>query len=404
MTGSLPKTENKKRRAVAQSFTALRAWGRDEDAAVLKGAWQASSKGEDEPLTHAVHPYPGRMHWAIARQLMRHYGESGQRMLDPFVGGGTTMLEAMMAGLDPVGVDLNPLSIPIGKTKTRLTSERDRKEFLSACEVVAQKSEERVRARARAKIPISKVDASWYSPHVLFELSGLLEEIRNAPATWRTPMEVLFSALTTKFSLRKSETSPERQQKRIRKGLSTEFFLRRSKLLAKQWSELESLAKNQDKRWLKPTIVRGDARQLGRALGGRRREDVDLVVTSPPYAGTYDYFDHHRLRMAWLGLGAKRFGDNESGARRQMQNASVEQWRREFTDLLMAMQSVCRPGAPILLVLGDGRVAKTELSSVGEVQRTSKALGMQFVAAATVKRAILNTKKTRTEAIILLNA
>ncbi len=401
MTGQKKTAEQK--RAVSQSFTALRAWGRGEDADVLKAAWQASNTSAEEPLTHSVHPYPGRMHWAIARKLMGHYGEAGSRMLDPFVGGGTTMLEGMLAGLQPVGVDLNPLAVPIGKTKTRITSERDRKEFVLACEAVAAKSEERVRARARAKIPISKIDASWYPPHVLFELSGLLEEIRAAPETWQQPMEVLFSALTTKFSFRKSETSSAREQKRIRKGLCTEFFLRRSRLLAEQWQQLEQFATSQGGRWHKPTLIRGDALKLGRVLGGKNREDVDLIVTSPPYAGTYDYFDHHRLRMAWLGLRAKQFVEGESGSRRQMQAADVERWRETFTDLLMAMQSVCRPEAPILLVLGDGRVGRTELSAVGEVRRTSEELGMSFVAAATVKRSHTGTRK-RTEAIILLRA
>lgn len=393
-----------KRRAVSQSFTSLRAWGRDEDAAVLKEAWQASAQDGEEPLTHAIHPYPGRMHWAIARELIKSYGERGQRMLDPFVGGGTTMLEGMLAGVKPIGVDLNPLAIPIGKTKTRITSKQDRKEFSEAVAVVATKSEERVRSRARAKIPISKVDASWYSPHVLFELSGLLEEIRNAPKTWQMPMEVLFSALTTKFSHRKSETSTAREPKRIRKGLATEFFVRRAQQLAEQWEQLEKMSRAQKNHWQKPLILKADSRQLGQALGGARREDVDFVVTSPPYAGTYDYFDHHRLRMAWLGLKARKFNEAEAGSRRDMHSSSVASWRREFVELLMSMQSVCKPQAPILLVLGDGRVGKTELPAVAEAQNACRDLGMQFVAAATVKRSKPNSKKTRTEAILLLRA
>src|SRR5207253_7955040 len=31
---------------------------------------------------------------------------------------------------------------------------------------------------------------------------------------------------------------------------------------------------------------------------------VDAVITSPPYANTYDYVTHHERRYAWLGLNA----------------------------------------------------------------------------------------------------
>ena len=47
-----------------------------------------------------------------------------------------------------------------------------------------------------------------------------------------------------------------------------------------------------------PQIRVADAR----ALGWLADNKFDLILSSPPYAGTYDYAEHHDVRFLWLGL------------------------------------------------------------------------------------------------------
>ena len=52
-----------------------------------------------------------------------------------------------------------------------------------------------------------------------------------------------------------------------------------------------------------------------RELGFIADSSIDLLVTSPPYANTYDYYLYHKHRMNWLGLNWKEAMDDEIGSR-----------------------------------------------------------------------------------------
>ena len=70
-----------------------------------------------------------------------------------------------------------------------------------------------------------------------------------------------------------------------------------------------------------PEIRELDARRLGSVI-----EDGSAcgIVTSPPYAGTYDYADHQRLRFDFLALRHRELDDGEIGARRAWQGSNAD--------------------------------------------------------------------------------
>ena len=97
----------------------------------------------------------------------------------------------------------------------------------------------------------------------------------------------------------------------------------------------------------------GDARDLSLV----EPRSIDLIVSSPPYPGVYDYFDHHALRLRWLGLDERRFEAAEIGARRRLSGigfqAAVERWEAEFGACLDAFREVLTPHGSITLVIAD---------------------------------------------------
>lgn len=77
-------------------------------------------KSNTKELTHSYHNYPAMMIPQIARKLIEDYSPNGKLdlILDPYMGSGTTLVEAKIKGIDSVGTDLNPLARFISSVKT----------------------------------------------------------------------------------------------------------------------------------------------------------------------------------------------------------------------------------------------------------------------------------------------
>ena len=70
--------------------------------------------------THCMHTYPAVMIPQIARRLIHLYGKNAKNILDPFMGTGTSLVEASLTPQieEAYGFDLNPLALLISKVKT----------------------------------------------------------------------------------------------------------------------------------------------------------------------------------------------------------------------------------------------------------------------------------------------
>lgn len=69
-------------------------------------------------LTHNFYRYPARMSPELARAVITQLSNRNDLVLDPFMGGGTTIVEAVAAGRRAVGLDLNPLATFVTAAKT----------------------------------------------------------------------------------------------------------------------------------------------------------------------------------------------------------------------------------------------------------------------------------------------
>ncbi|MEM1990307.1 MAG: DNA methyltransferase, partial [Candidatus Bathyarchaeia archaeon] len=74
-------------------------------------------------LTHWIYPYKGKFHPQMVRALLNIIRlEPGDTVLDPFVGSGTTALEAQLLGINCIGIDISPLCVLQSKVKTESLS------------------------------------------------------------------------------------------------------------------------------------------------------------------------------------------------------------------------------------------------------------------------------------------
>ena len=75
--------------------------------------------------THNFYLYPARFSPEIARTIITLFSQPGDSVLDPFMGGGTSIIEGMMLGRRMVGIDLNELAHFVASVRTRPLSATD---------------------------------------------------------------------------------------------------------------------------------------------------------------------------------------------------------------------------------------------------------------------------------------
>lgn len=68
--------------------------------------------------THNFYRYPARFSPLFVREVIRHYSRPADVVLDPFMGGGTAIVEAIALGRKAIGVDLNTLAHFVATVKT----------------------------------------------------------------------------------------------------------------------------------------------------------------------------------------------------------------------------------------------------------------------------------------------
>lgn len=376
-------------------------------AHALRSCLEAVDRGPATLAIHDFHSYPARMHPAIARQAVAQFVSRSDRsrgtrpvLLDPFCGGGTTIVEAMRAGWRTLGSDLNPLAIELSRIKGTRAGPAVLDRVATRVTEIAEASEARVRGRVDVRAKISPEARAWYDVHILKELAGLLEEIdATANDDDRRALRMVFSAMAVKFSQQRSDTQRERVQKRLRKGLVTEFFVRKAGELLSGWSELADACVEKT---LRPKLVRADVRKLGHTLSGDFR--ADLVLTSPPYGGTYDYADHHTLRLEWLGMKATNFRRDELGSRRELSKGegAAQRWDAQVAEMLAALAPRLSDDGVAVLWVGDAHVGGRRIDANAQLRALAPESGLRWLASASQSRPDYAGGPTREEHLVAL--
>jgi hypothetical protein len=117
---------------------------------------------------------------------------------------------------------------------------------------------------------------------------------------------------------------------------------------------------------------------------------IAAMVTSPPYAATYDYLAHHALRLRWLGLDAGPLSRGEIGSRsaysRLKPGAARAAWVKELEGFFRAASRVLPPGGPLVVVMADSAVGETAIRAEEVVAEAGRACGLQPAARASQER------------------
>jgi hypothetical protein len=313
----------------------------------LSWSEQALPERERTKHVHRLHPYLGKYVPQLVEALFRRHVRPGGRVLDPFAGSGTTLVQALESGLDSTGIDIAAFNCLLMGVKTAehnpFVLERELREALARFE----------RGEGQAE-PATPYVAEWFAPQAredLLRFRSLAAEYEHADVLRVVLARSARSArLTTHFDLdfpRTPQAGPywcHKHKRECRPVERAEHFLRRYTL--DTLARLKEFGRVRTRRTA--TVLHGDAREI--APGG----PFDAVVTSPPYPGLIDYHEQHRYAYELLGLDDRR-GREIGAAAVGTSRASLAAYVEGISDVLGVCAAALRPRGRVVIVVNDRR-------------------------------------------------
>ncbi|HEX5449839.1 MAG TPA: DNA methyltransferase [Gaiellaceae bacterium] len=296
---------------------------------------------------HRLHPYLGKYIPQLVEELFRRHVPRGGRVLDPFAGSGTTLVQALESGFDSTGVDIAAFNCLLMGVKSAdynpFVLESDLREALARFE--------RGEGSARGTTAYLR---TWFAPQAradLLRFRSLLGEYEHADVLRVVLARAARSArATTHFDLdfpKEPQLEPYwcfKHRRECRPIDRADHFLRRYTL--DTLARLKEFAKVRKARDV--NVLHGDAREID--LGG----PFDAVVTSPPYPGLIDYHEQHRYAYELLGLDDRR--EREIGAAAAGTSlASLTAYVDGIADVFAACVASLKPRGRVVIVVNDRR-------------------------------------------------
>jgi len=326
--------------------------------------------GRVERLTHGFHTYPAGLHPDTVRVLLELC--PGETVLDPFCGGGTTLVEGLAAGREVIGTDLSPIAVLVAQGRSRLWDEPT----ISRMRGAARRITETAKTwKDLPRDPAVLAVRSWYEEHVGRELEGLRRGIELAPEELQGALWVCFSSILVKCSLRRSDTSAQRVQKHRAAETTAILFHKKAREYGRRLEALRKACPS----GARAAVMESDCRE--NRLGN---QTVDAIVTSPPYPGVYDYLPLQRLRLAWLGHDDER-REAEVGPRRAFKadrHKALATWRADMRAWLTTAHAQLNSGGRVAIVIGDGFSGRRTLDSLAPMLSAADQAGLRPLARA----------------------
>jgi DNA modification methylase len=268
-----------------------------------------------ERYTHLIHSYPAKLLVHIPYFFLNNtiLSKPGDLVLDPFCGTGTVLLESVLSGRNGIGADINPLARLISKVKVKPLDQM----LLNNYKTQLNKGFDN---ELTSKPEVANCDY-WFLPHVQTELANLISKINNIPdIIYRDFFKVCFSQCIKKVSLTDPRISVPVRLKIDKYPKDNEFNLKMNNHLeaikdinvkAKFFEIVESNIKrielfSKANVHCTAEIISSDARKLKYEFKqpnlSLSDSSVDLIITSPPYAGAQKYIRASSLNLGWLNL------------------------------------------------------------------------------------------------------
>ena len=247
--------------------------------------------------THALHKYPAKFFPELPRFIIQRYSRPGDLILDPFMGSGTTNLEALLLERPSVGVDIDPFSRMLARVKTSPLNGDD---LWAARGQLRERFNDFEAGRNDDDIPEFPYRDKWFRPYVLRELAfikGCIHKI-DCGQKMRDFLMIAFSSIIRQVSQADNNCTRtvirQKLNKQVAPNYALDLFMRR----------LDKNIRGMIDLWHTDKCAKVEIPTNSSATDLRLYPDesFDLALTSPPYLNAVDYPRTHQLEIYWLGF------------------------------------------------------------------------------------------------------
>ena len=314
----------------------------------------------------------------LPEYFIERYSRPGDVVYDPFMGRGTTPVQAALMGRIPYGVDINPLSRALAEPRV------DPPEIAEITDRL-----ERIPFRDFARRPVERPDLlTFYHPRTLAQIEGLrrwfLDRETDKADRWirmvainrltghspgflsvytMPPNQAVTVARQAIINERRNQTPPERDVKSI--------ILKKSRrLLSSSTGKIDETHRIRSRDCLFLTLPSDKTHEIP-------DESVSLTVTSPPFLDVVNYEQDNWLRCWFLDIDPKSV--------RIARHRNIADWKRFVRSTFRELARVTKPGGHVAFEVGEVRNGTVRL----EEHVVACIEGLSFE----IRKILVNTQK-----------
>lgn len=266
-------------------------------------------------------PWNGQFSPQLVESLLSAYAPRAGIVLDPFVGSGTSLVEAARLGLAACGSDLNPAAIILARVYQMINlNAASRVEILDDL-------------RGRLYDLIGPPDGPLFSngDHGSVDRNALEAAlVRLWHESSPDQLKTLLAALVVLCDFYRKHLDPE--------------------AIYKTWARLDRIVRNLPESAQPVILHHADARAIPIESGL-----ADIVITSPPYINVHNYHQKFRRSVEALKWDVLSVARSEIGSNRQNRGnrfLTVIQYSLDMVLAIREMARTAKSGARLILVLG----------------------------------------------------
>lgn len=303
--------------------------------------WHGSFNARESSLQQ-LSPYVGKLKSGMVRVLLNLYSKPGDIVLDPFSGSGVVSLESVLANRRAFANDLSPYAYTL--TRGKLEAPGKEKIALEKANELLDQVDKFAPGEDLSSVP--EWVKEFYHPKTLKEVITAFHLLRDADNYFLAscllgilhhvrPGFLSYPASHLVPYLRKSKYPPEKYPKMY------EYRELRSRLVAK--------VKRAYRRAMLPVSWENREFKVWQTNSMKlpiKKDEVDTIISSPPYFGALDYARDNRLRLWFLGYHNWKELDTNLTANKKV-------YLPQMSICISEMYRVLKSGGYCILVLGD---------------------------------------------------